>query len=261
LRLPWGWNTGELGPPESEGYGWNFGVPDTKELLNPEIEPIARKYLELRYRLMPYLYSAVREAHETGMPVIRALWLHYPQDPRAVERGDQYLWGRDILVAPVTEQGAAARLLYLPQDSWYDLWTEERVEGGRTILRAVDLATMPLYVRAGAILPFGPVRQYTSEPSDEPITFVVYPGADGAFSLYEDDGTTFDYEKGNFLRLNVTWSDARRTLALELDPSSKPRPPMPRRFKIRLAGTEESREILFTGARTEVGFDRASQGR
>lgn len=261
LRLPWGWNTGELGPPESEGYGWNFGVPDTKELLNPEIELIARKYLDLRYRLMPYLYSAVREAHESGMPVMRALWLHYPRDVRAVERGDQYLWGRDILVAPVTEQGTAARMLYLPQESWYDFWTEERVEGGRTVLRPVDLATMPLYVRAGAVLPFGPVRQYTSEPSEEPITFVVYPGADGRFSLYEDDGTTFEYEKGKFLRLNVAWNDARRTLAFELDSRSKPWPPMPRRFKVRLAGTQESREILFTGARTEVSFDRAPQGR
>lgn len=254
LRLPWGWNTGELGPPESEGYGWNFGVPDTKELLNPEVEPIARKYLELRYRLLPYLYSAVRETHETGLPVMRALWLHYPGDPRSVERGDQYLWGRDIIVAPVTEQGAASRLVYLPPETWYDFWTEARVEGGRTVLREVDLATMPLYVRAGAILPFGPVRQYTSEPNDEPVSWVIYPGADGRFSLYEDDGTTFEYQKGNFLRLNVTWNEARRTLALEADPAGKLLSSAPRRFKVRLAGSEEWREVIFSGKRTEVSF-------
>ena len=125
------------------------------------MEPICRKYLELRYRMMPYLYSAVRECTQTGMPVMRALWLHYPDDAAAVARGDQFLWGRDLLVAPVVEQGATARKVYLPRGSWYDFWNGERVEGGREISRTVDLETMPLYVRAGAIVPMGPVKQYT----------------------------------------------------------------------------------------------------
>ncbi len=99
LRLPWGWNTGDYGPTEIEGYHGNAALPDPEELHNPHVEPICRKYLELRYRLLPYLYSAVREAHDTGLPVMRALWLHYPDDPRAVACGDQYLWGRDMLVA------------------------------------------------------------------------------------------------------------------------------------------------------------------
>ena len=94
-----------------------------------------------------------------------------------------------MLVAPVVEKGATTRRVYLPRGTWFDFWTEERIDGGREIDRAVDLATMPLYVRAGAIIPMGPVKQYTSEPSDEPLTLVVYPGADGASSWYEDDGT------------------------------------------------------------------------
>src|SRR5262249_22952114 len=153
-----------------------------------QVEPICRKYLELRYGLMPYLYAAVREGYETGMPIMRALWLHYPDDEAAISRGDQYLWGRDLLVAPVTEKGATARRLYLPRGRWYDFWTEESVSGGREISRQVDLATLPLYVRAGTILPLDPVRQYTGEKVDGPLTLIVHPGADGQATLYEDDG-------------------------------------------------------------------------
>ena len=93
-----------------------------------------------------------------GLPIMRAMWLHYPGDPNAVARGDQYLWGRDILVAPVVEKDATSRQLDLPQGDWFDLWTEQRVAGGKEIDRAVDLATMPLYVRSGAVIPMGPVK-------------------------------------------------------------------------------------------------------
>src|SRR5439155_17052198 len=103
-----------------------------------------------------------------GLPVMRALWLHYPSDSAAVVRGDVYLWGRDILVAPVTGQGATARTLYLPPGDWWDFWTGVRVTGGREITREVDLETSPLYVRSGAIIATGPVKQSTSESSDEP---------------------------------------------------------------------------------------------
>jgi len=127
------------------------------------VEPICRKYLELRYRLLPYLYSAVHECATTGMPIMRALWLHFPDDPKAVECGDQYLWGSNVLVAPVIEKGATTRRVYLPRGTWYDFWTHERVEGGREISRPVDLETIPLYVREGSILPLGPVKQFSGE--------------------------------------------------------------------------------------------------
>src|ERR1041385_4144298 len=108
--------------------------------------------------MLPYLYSAVRESTQTGLPVMRSMWIHYPDDAAAVARGDQYLWGRDVLVAPGVEPNAVTRRVYLPSGSWYDFWTNERVEGGREITRSVNLETMPLYVRAGAILPMGPVK-------------------------------------------------------------------------------------------------------
>lgn len=247
LHLPWGWDGGDGGPPETQNF-----KADPAELHNAEVEPICRKYLELRYRLMPYLYTAVRESHDAGMPIMRALWLHHADDPTAVARGDEYLWGRDILVAPVVEKGATTRRVYLPRGRWIDLWTEERVEGGREIDRAVDLATMPLYVRAGAVVPMDPVRQYTAEPVSEPTTLVVYPGADGQSTWYEDDGVSFDYRRGDAMRMIMTWREPSRRLSLRLAPGYRLRRAPSRRINIRVAGSNTIRTIEFTGHPIDV---------
>ena len=254
LRLPWGWNLGTVGISEVANYTGGAMDPPESELHNPDVEPICRKYLELRYRLMPYLYTAVRQCTETGMPVLRAMWLHYPDDAAAVARGDQYLWGRDLLVAPVVEKGATTRRLYLPRGRWFDFWTEQGVDGGRELDRAVDLATMPLYVRAGAILPLGPVRQYTSEPSDAPLTVIVFPGADGAFTMYEDDGQSFEYRTGAWMGLEMRWSDAQRRLTLALARGSRMLPPARRSIEVRVAGTTATRTVTFSGQAVDVRF-------
>jgi alpha-glucosidase/alpha-D-xyloside xylohydrolase len=247
LRLPWGWNTGELGPDEIANYTGGASNPDPSELHNAAVEPICRKYLELRARLMPYLYSAVHEAHTTGLPILRAMWLHYPDDRAAVARGDQYLWGRDLLVAPVVEKGATARSVYLPRGRWIDFWTEAAQDGGREISRAVDLETMPLFVRAGAILPLGPVKQYTSEPVDEPLTLQIYLGADGATRVYEDDGASFGYQRGEWMGIDARWDEGARRLELRLAPGSRFRAPA-RRIRVRVAGTAITRDVVFAGA-------------
>jgi len=244
LRLPWGWNTGDPGPIEINNYN-GAAIPDASQLHNAAVEPICRKYLDLRYRLLPYLYSAVRESTTTGLPILRAMWLHYPDDPAAVRRGDQFLWGRDILVAPVVEKGATNRTLYLPRGAWYDYWTGERHDGGREISRAVDLETTPLYVRAGAILPLGPVKQFTGEKVNEPLAITVYPGAPGSFLLYEDNGRSFDYRKGEWMGVQMTWNDARRTLHLALAPGSRMLPPNRRELIVKHGATE--RHTVFTG--------------
>ncbi|HMD97666.1 MAG TPA: TIM-barrel domain-containing protein [Terriglobia bacterium] len=251
LRLPWGWSTGDYGPTEITGYHGKAGLPDPKELHNAQVEPVCRKYLELRYRLMPYTYTVVREAHDSGLPIMRALWLHYPDDPRATERGDEYLWGRDILVAPVTEKGAVSRKLYLPRGEWYDFWTEEKLEGGREVDRPVDLATMPIYTRAGTVLPMGPVRQYSAEKVPGPLTFSVYPGSDGEFVMYEDDGVSFNYDGGEFMRLRARWDGHQKRLTLDLAEGSRMLGPSPRPMELRIAGSGVKRQITFDG-RTQI---------
>jgi alpha-glucosidase (family GH31 glycosyl hydrolase) len=254
LRLPWGWNTGELGPDEltSTSYANGAANPGPGELHNAAVEPICRHYLELRYRLLPYLYSVVREGHETGLPIMRALWLHHPDEPAAVARGDEYLWGRDILVAPVTEKGAVSRRLYLPKGLWYDFWTEHQARGGRELDRPVDLATMPLYVRAGAILPLGPVKQHVRDTVDGPLVLQVYPGADGAFTLYEDDGETFDYRKGDWMGIGIEWNEARRRVRLRLLEGSRMRPPLRREVALRLVPSRSTRRVVFDGGPVEI---------
>jgi alpha-glucosidase/alpha-D-xyloside xylohydrolase len=251
LRLPWGWNTGDPGPVEIRNYN-GAAIPDSSQLHDARVEPICRKYLELRYRLLPYLYSVVHECATTGMPIVRALWLHFSDDPKAVECGDQYLWGRNILVAPVVEMGATTRRVYLPRGAWYDFWTQERVEGGREISRPVDLETMPLYVREGSILPLGPVKQFAGEKIDEPLSIYIYPGADAAFLLYADDGTSFNYRKGEWMGIHMEWNNAGRLLSLQLAPGSRLMPPESRVFTLKVAGT--TRSVTFDGKPVQVSF-------
>jgi alpha-glucosidase (family GH31 glycosyl hydrolase) len=249
LRLPWGWNTGDPGPMEISRYE-GAAIPDASELHNAQVEPICRKYLDLRYRLLPYIYSAVREGTVTGLPLMRALWLHYPDDPKAVERDDEYLWGRDLLVAPIVENGATSRQVYLPHGVWYDFWTHERKEGGREITRTVDVETMPLYVRAGSILPLGPVKQHTAEASAAPLSISIYPGQDGSFLLYEDDGKSFDYRKGEWMGIEMLWNESRRVLTLRLAAGSKMLPPLSRIIEVTM--NETRRNVEFAGKAVEV---------
>jgi alpha-glucosidase/alpha-D-xyloside xylohydrolase len=251
LRLPWGWDTGDPGPIEINNYN-GAAIPDSSQLHNEQVEIICRKYLELRYRMLPYLYSAVHECATTGMPIMRALWLEYPDDPKAVACGDEYLWGKNVLVAPVVEKGAETRQVYLPAGGWYDFWTQERLEGGREIRRNVDLETMPLYVRAGAILPLGPVKQFTSEKVDQPLSISIYPGGDASFLLYEDDGNSFNYRKGEWMGIQMDWHDANHTLILRLATGSRMLPPTRRKLDVKLE--QQIRSVIFDGSPLKVPF-------
>jgi alpha-glucosidase (family GH31 glycosyl hydrolase) len=253
LRLPWGWDMGDPGPVEIKNYD-GAAIPDNSQLHNPDVERICKKYLELRYRMLPYLYSAVRECAVTGMPVMRALWLDFPDDPTAVARDDEYLWGSNLLVAPVVEKGADTRRVYLPRDAWHDFWSGERIEGGREISRPVDLETLPLYVRGGSILPLGPVKQHVAEKSDQPLSIAVYPGRDASFLLYEDDGTSFKYRNGEWMGVQVDWSESGRTLSLRLADGSRMLPPLRREIEIRVVTGGALRRLSFDGRPIKVSF-------
>jgi alpha-glucosidase (family GH31 glycosyl hydrolase) len=240
LRLPWGWNTGDPGPKETEGT-WAAAWPPATDLHRPDVEEICRKFLNLRYQLLPYLYSSVAQGHATGLPLMRALSLGWPHDEKAVMTSDAYMWGDQMLVAPVYELNAVTRMVYLPAGTWWDYWKMTRVEGGKSIKHAVDLASIPLYVRAGAILPIGPIRQYTAETSDEPTSLRVYPGTDGRFIWYDDDGISYAHERGEFMRAECAWNDQEHTLTIKRDEAGNM--PLPRMVRIELMGSNEIRSV------------------
>jgi alpha-glucosidase/alpha-D-xyloside xylohydrolase len=249
LRLPWGWGLREMGFNEGQK-----DLPGQSEMNNPAIEPICRKYADLRYRLIPYTYTLAAEARATGLPPMRAMWLHYPDDETLRGMGTQYLWGRELLVAPVFQRRAATRDVYLPDGVWYDWWTGEKATGRKTITRNVDLETMPIYVRAGAIIPFDPVRQYMSQPVAEPMTIRVYSGADGQFRWYEDDGITQEYLAGKFAWTNLRWDDAARRLTIERDATEGTLERTARKLVVQLLPQGTSSELDYDGRRAEVGF-------
>jgi len=185
--------------PENEV--WSYGK---------QAEPILEKYLRLRYELMPYLYSLGYHAWLTGAPFMRALPLDFPNDPKVTDLRDEYMLGPAFLVAPVTEQGATSRKVYLPAGAdWYNYWTKERLTGGQTISVPAPIDTIPLFVRAGSIIPLGAQIESTQQPQAiEKV--LVYPGADGSFTLFSDDGTTYAYEKGAGSITHLHWDDARK---------------------------------------------------
>ena len=182
---------------------WSYGK---------QAEPILEKYLKLRYELMPYIYSLGYFTHETGAPFMRALFMDFPDDSKVAEIGDEYMLGPAFLVAPVTDQGATSREVYLPAGAdWYNYWTNERVHGGQTITVKAPIDTIPLFVRAGSILPLGVPVESTSQ-AQKLARVKVYPGADTDFTLYQDDGRTYAYEKGESQITHLHWDDAAQKL-------------------------------------------------
>lgn len=168
----------------------------------------------LRYRLLPYIYAVAGAVTQDGSTMMRPLVMDFPVDTIARDVADQYLFGPALLVNPVTEYRARSRPVYLPRAAWYDFWTGRRLAGGRTVEAAAPYDRIPLYVRAGSMLPEGPELQYADEKPADPITLWVYTGADGRFSLYEDDGTSYGYERGRFTRIPLRWDEASRTLTI-----------------------------------------------
>jgi len=189
---------------ETEMWKW---LPDTQKHL--------LAYDRLRYRLLPYNYSLAARVTFQDYTFMRALGMDFPQDPKAWDIADQYLFGPAFLVTPVTQPQATRREVYLPAGArWVDFWTGQTHEGGRTLIVAAPLDQMPLLVRAGSIVPFGPDVQYANEKTADPIELRVYPGADGTFTLYEDEGDGYGYEKGRHATIPFTWNDRTRTLVI-----------------------------------------------
>ncbi len=182
---------------------WSYGK---------QAEPILEKYLKLRYQLMPYIYSLGYSTYNSGAPYMRALFMDFPADPKVANLSDEYMFGPAFLVAPVTEQGATSREVYLPAGSdWYNFWTNKRETGGRTITVDAPIDKLPLFVKAGSIIPLGsPVLNTAEKQQIDKVR--VYPGANSSFTLFQDDGMTYAYEKGNSSITEIHWDDQTHRL-------------------------------------------------
>ena len=185
---------------------WSYGK---------QAEPILEKYLKLRYELMPYIYSNGDDTYFKDGTVMRGLVMDFSADKRTWDIADEYMFGPAFLEAPVTEFKARSRKVYLPANTgWYDFYTGRSVAGGQTITAAAPYERMPIYVRAGSIVPTGPEIQFTGNNSHAPLTLNVYTGANGSFSLYEDDGVSRQYLNGKHSRIPINWNEATKTLAV-----------------------------------------------
>jgi alpha-D-xyloside xylohydrolase len=172
-------------------------------------------YDQLRYRLMPYIYTVGADTYMKDGSIMRGMAMDFPSDAKARTINDQYLFGDAFLVAPVTEYKARSRTVYFPgTGTWYDFATAKTYRGGTIAGIQAPAERMPLFVKAGAIVPMGPVTQYVDQQRDAPLTITVYTGADGQFSLYEDDGRSEQYKTGAFSRIPLRWDDKAGTLTI-----------------------------------------------
>lgn len=200
---------------------WRFGEPG-----QPFYDSIVN-FLHLRYRLMPYIYSLAAKVHREDYTMMRALAFDFRNDPNTFDIKDQYMFGPAFLINPVTEamyygpgskeliDKAKTRTVYLPAgNDWYDYWTTTRLEGGMTVEAAADIDRMPLYVRAGSIVPMGDRIQYAHEGDKKPLQVRIYPGSDASFVYYEDEGDSYDYEEGASSTVRMEWVESERLLRI-----------------------------------------------
>ena len=232
---------------------WSYG---------PEAQKILVSFDRLRYELMPYIYSVAWKVTKENYTLMRPLVMDFRTDNRAKNVGDQFMFGPAIMVAPVTEPGAKARHVYLPASGWYDFWTGQRVQGGNAFDAPAPLDRMPLFVRAGSIVPIGPDVQYAAEKPAEPIELRIYAGADGDFTLYEDENDGYAYEKGAFATIAIHWDDTKRLLTIGNREGQFPGMLEQRTFRVVLvsektgfgigASATADKEIRYDGRRSSV---------
>ena len=240
---------------------YNMGQP------GDSIYSCIERAIRMRYALLPYIYSTSWQVTSNRQTFMRPLMMDYPEDRRVWNMGDEYLFGGNFLVKPITSpcftpeeipdevdfnvsfEGTQSVATYLPKGLWYDYWTEQPLKGSQYQRRDYCLQEFPVYVKAGTILPLGPDVQYSSEKSWDDLEVVIYPGADGEFCLYEDEGDDYGYERGRYSTITFRWDDASRRLTIEPRQGSFPGMLEQRRFRIRLAGSTNSHVVDYKGAR------------
>jgi len=180
-----------------------------------DTKAILLKYDKLRYRLLPYIYSLAAKTTLDNYTIMRSLAFDFRNDTNVYKIPDQYMFGPAFLVNPVTGKGETTRNVYLPKSTdWYDFWTGEKFDGGATITAAAPIGTLPLFVRAGSIIPMGPEVEYATQKTNKVIELRIYPGADGRFTFYEDENDNYNYEKGKYATFILNWNDQQKKLSI-----------------------------------------------
>jgi alpha-D-xyloside xylohydrolase len=233
-----------------------------REMFNiaPENHPAYQSMLyydKLRYRLMPYVYSLAGATYHNNGTIMRGLVMDFPADTAVTNIGDQYLFGPSLLINPVYAFQQQKKELYLPKGTgWYDLYSGTYERGGQHITADAPYERMPVYVREGSIVPFGPELQYTSEKPADTITLFVYTGANGSFDLYEDEGLNYNYEKGLYSTINFRYNEQNKTLTIGSRKGSFPGMLQKRTFRVvwlspsqakSIDGTVPDKELLYEG--------------
>jgi alpha-D-xyloside xylohydrolase len=223
------------------------------------------KFLRLRYRLMPYIYSLAGQIAHENYTMLRALPFDFCSDPATYNISDQFMFGPALLVNPVTKpmyygpnstpltDVEKTRPVYLPAGSdWYDFWTDERYAGGQTLSADAGLETMPLYVRAGSIIPLGPDISYADEKPQASMEIRIYPGQDGVFTLYQDEGNNYNYEKGFFATIQLRWEDKDSRLIFEKRQGEYPGMSKTLEFSISVVGERYEHQVMYEGTQKVV---------
>ncbi len=213
-----------------------------------EFEGMARNFIDIRYQLLPYIYSEAWKVSNEGKLLMSPLVYQYPNDKNTWEIKDQFFFGEYLLVCPVTEYKARSRELYLPEGDWYNFWSGEKIKGGRTIEAEASLDKLPLYVKAGSIIPFGPKVQYSTQETNKPLHIKIYAGKDAEYVLYLDDYESFDYEKGMYSEVIFTYSDMKNEVTIKkgvdkfFDFNQNPK-----EMIIEVVGTNKTKNVVFKG--------------
>jgi alpha-glucosidase len=223
--------------PNPDKEPWSFG---------PQFEAINKRTIELRYELLPYIYSAMRETAATGVPAMRPLFVDFPDDETAAAVDDEFLFGSDLLVAPVLWEGAVERSVYLPRGDWYDYWTGQRFEGGQTITVPAGLDVIPLFVKGGAFVFRQPVVQSTGEMPGNAMHVLIAPATKSDAILYEDDGLSLNYAHGAYSARHFHQTRGQEIIDVEIDPATGAYRPHPRELQLELWNEHAPQTVTLT---------------
>ena len=230
---------------------WNYG---------PEMMEQEKELIDLRYQLLPYIYSQAAHVTSSGGTIMRPLVMDFSEDPRALDQKYEYMFGPAFLVAPVLEPGVSRAHVYAPDSKggWFDWWTGKPIVSGADAIVDAPIGKIPLLVRAGSVVPLAPVQQYVGEKADSPLQLRIYPGADGHFTLYDDDGSTYRYEKGQCSKVNLVWNDKAGTLTLGARQGTYENMPSQRQLHVLLLRDEQwsAKDVTYNGRSMSVHFER-----